>query len=962
MPPRAGWDPMILSLKTSAKARQGLLTRPTFFIAIIVLILIVSALATGYAFEVPTSSHRTQVATSTLSVGNSQLAAAQQSLNQSRSASAIHPAIGPEFPPLREYAAMAWDPAAGYVVLFGGSNQSTPSSEGGYPNLDDTWDFSGGAWTRLSPSASPPATSFAAMTYDPNESAIVLFGGEIAGAGGYLQVVNTTWEFHSGTWTNVSTPISPSPRLSPSLSDDPSRDGLVLFGGLQYFPYGTPNGTGTDEVPESDTWTFDGGVWSNITSSVGSPPHGRYLAGMAYDPNESGDVLFGGWEDLSDSTPTFNDTWVLGPTGWANVTPSFGPPLSGGMALAFLSETDSIILYGGWIPSVGAEYNSTWSFAAGIWTKLSPATVPPNTFAGGFADDPTDGYGVLLLGQMNTGYTLSEETWTFAHGNWSLAGANSSLPPAGAATMVYDPSEQEVVLIPNLGTGFASGSTATWVYSDGNWTKLTTTIAPGTLLVYDGADGYVLGYESTGSNTSTWKFENNSWTELFPATSPPRGEWGDIVYDARDGYVLFYTDYDSSTWKWSDGDWSNLNLTTAPRLAYTLAINTMTYDAADGYVLLVQGSNFSCGPGGDCLLTWAYSNGVWTDLTGKSTQTPPDLMDESITYDDADGKVLLFGGRYYSSNGSTSNQTWAFQGGQWTSLAPSTVPTARYYAGLSYDPAISQVLMFGGEGTVPYGGGATYYPLADTWEFVNDTWTELIPRLAAAYSSTDIGVPTSLTTLPLGVFGSAAFSYSGLPAGCESADSASITCVPTAAGSYHVTVSVEAATGQASASTELSVANLPKISGFDASANPTQTNSSTTLSVTVTGGTPPFSYTYRGLPPGCTSANLSTLACTPTGDGKYTISLEVTDMFDKSDNATLGLTVGFTNGGVNLATLLAWITSPLGVVLLGILVVAASVSSVMVVRTRRTRAEGERLVEGMRRAVSEAPEFGKPPP
>ncbi len=95
--------------------------------------------------------------------------------------------------------------------------------------------------------------------------------------------------------------------------------------------------------------------------------------------------------------------------------------------------------------------------------------------------------------------------------------------------MVYDPAETEVVLVPNLGTGFAYGSTPTWVYSGGNWTKLPATIAPGTLLVYDGAVGYVLGFETSYSETSTWKFANNSWTELFPATSPPPGESGGIV-------------------------------------------------------------------------------------------------------------------------------------------------------------------------------------------------------------------------------------------------------------------------------------------------------------------------------------------------------------------------------------------------------------------------------------------------
>jgi hypothetical protein len=909
---------------------------------------------------------------SSVSIGANEFAAAQASLNPADQVGQSHPEDGPQFPPLREYAAMAWDPATNCVLLFGGSNQSTPSSEGGYPNLNDTWAFSGGAWTRLSPSVSPPATSFAAMAYDPNVSAIVLFGGEIAGTGGYIQVVNTTWEFRGGTWKNVSQSISPSPRLSPSLSDDPSRGGLALFGGLQYFPYGTPNGTGTAEVPESDTWSFVNGVWSNITSSVGTPPHGRYLAGLAYDSNESGDVLFGGWEDLSDSTPTYNDTWVLGSTGWSNVTPSVSPPLAGGMAFAYLSETNSIILYGGWIPSVGGESNSTWSFAAGTWTRLSPATVPPNTFAGTFADDPSDGYGVLLLGHMNTGYTISQETWTFADRNWSLAGTNSSLPPAGGGTMVYDASDQEVVLVPNSGTGFTSGSTHTWVFRGGSWSRLNATVAESTLLVYDAADDYVLGFDTSFSQTSTWKFQGNVWTQLFPLMSPNIGESGGIAYDAHDGYVVYY-DYtkgggNPTTWKWSEGDWTNLSLTIQPDLGRTLGPNSMAYDASDGYVLLVQASNFSCGaPGVYCLLTWAFSDGNWTDLTGRSTVAPPPVLGASIAYDAASQEVLLFGG--YCPWGSAScpsygsNQTWAFHSGQWSELPPAASPIARAFAALTYDSSAGETLMFGGEGFLPYDGGYTEYALADTWSFGNDSWTELIPSLTPTSAAIDIGVPTVLSTITPSSFGPPDFSYTGLPGGCVSADSAAITCVPTEAGSFHITVAIDySGVAQSAASTDLTVAELPEISAFAASANPVAVNETTTLNAIVSGGTAPWKYAYADLPPGCGTVNASTLSCTPTTAGKYTASVTVTDRYGRAASATLALTVGAGPGETSLGKELAWFATPLGGLLLGLLIVGAIVLSVLLVRGRRMRREGEELIEDMRLAVSDGSYTRNRPP
>jgi hypothetical protein len=863
---------------------------------------------------------------------------------------------------------MAWDPAAGYVVLFGGTNLSNPDTEGsGVPNLDDTWAFSNGSWTQLFPAESPPATSFGAMAYDPNASAVILFGGEVPEPDGATPV-NTTWEFDDGTWTNVTAPVAPAPRLSPSLAEDPSRGGLVLFGGLEYFPYGTPSGTGLTEVPESDTWSFSAGAWINITESVGPGPPARYLASMAYDPAESAEVLFGGWVDLGDLTPTFNDTWTLGSTGWNNVTPAASPPVSGGASMAYLSDAGSVILYGGSTPLLGHDYNLTWSFSDGVWTRLNPASVPPGTFAGTFADDPTAGYGVLLLGVETPYAPASEQTWAFAQDDWTLAGSNSSLPPGGGETMVYDPASQEVVLVPNQGTGFASGSTSTWVYRESGWSELSTTIADGTLLVYDVADGYLLGFETSFGGTSTWEFSNNTWTELHPSNSPTPGESGGITYDAHDGYVLFY-DYtkgggNPSTWKWSGGDWTNLNLTTQPNLGHNLAINTMTYDAADGYVLLVQESNFTCGPAGYCLLTWAFSDGVWTDLTGESAQTPPLLSYTSISYDPMSQEVILFGGDNFTSGNLAVNETWAFRAGQWINLSPASSPPARYDAALTYDPKTGQVLAYGGDGTVPNGdGGSTYYPLADMWAFSNDTWTELIPFLSATLPRTDIGVPTILTLLASTAGGSPSYQYTGLPQGCMSANAAIITCDPAAAGTYHVTAALAyAAGGQWNPTTTLTVANLPSVTEFTATRNPALPNSTTTLSAVVAGGTAPLTYAYAGLPPGCSSADAGSIQCTPTKNGSFSVSIEVTDRFGRSAKASLELVVGAVPVGPSLGADLEWLTTPLGELVLGALLITAASLSVVTLRARRLRREGEQMIGDMRKAVhGRVPPGNRPP-
>jgi YVTN family beta-propeller protein len=67
---------------------------------------------------------------------------------------------------------------------------------------------------------------------------------------------------------------------------------------------------------------------------------------------------------------------------------------------------------------------------------------------------------------------------------------------------------------------------------------------------------------------------------------------------------------------------------------------------------------------------------------------------------------------------------------------------------------------------------------------------------------------------------------------------------------------------------------------------------STTLTTTVTGGTPPFSYSYAPLPAGCTSRSVAVLSCTPTVAGTFTVNVSVTGSSGATAVGSTGLTVG----------------------------------------------------------------------
>jgi len=244
-------------------------------------------------------------------------------------------AIGPS---ARRAPAMAADFNHESTLLFGGM------SPAGY--LGDTWKWDGLAWTRLTPSTSPPSRAQHAMAYDRQRRRMVLFGG--ISSGGPL---GDTWEFDGANWAQVAlSGPNPGPRLGHSMVYDESRGRVVLFGGSNGAALG-------------DTWEWDGGTWTAISPSTSPAP--RQGAAMAFDFASGLTLLYGG----DDGSSPLGDMWAYSGGNWLQLSPDGTTPGSRtGACMAFSPEGNQVVLYGGSGPEADG---STWRWSGGHWLASS---------------------------------------------------------------------------------------------------------------------------------------------------------------------------------------------------------------------------------------------------------------------------------------------------------------------------------------------------------------------------------------------------------------------------------------------------------------------------------------------------------------------------------------------------------------------------------------------------------------
>src|SRR5205823_12078196 len=112
--------------------------------------------------------------------------------------------------------------SSGRVILFGGTDGSA--------YFNETWVFTGTAWSQLSPVTQPAVRANAGMATDASGQ-VILFGG-VNGSG----LLGDTWTWNGSRWLQVNALSAPSARQVAAMAffKNPgggNASGIALFGG-----------------------------------------------------------------------------------------------------------------------------------------------------------------------------------------------------------------------------------------------------------------------------------------------------------------------------------------------------------------------------------------------------------------------------------------------------------------------------------------------------------------------------------------------------------------------------------------------------------------------------------------------------------------------------------------------------------------------------------------------------------
>jgi hypothetical protein len=184
------------------------------------------------------------------------------------------------------------------------------------------------------------------------------------------------------------------------------------------------------------------------------------------------------------------------------------------------------------------------------------------------------------------------------------------------------------------------------------------------------------------------------------------------AWDSVRERVIFVLGY--HVYEWYDGQIHAVTTSTVPRGNTSSGFAAITFDSVRGKVVAFGGLTPPFVVHND---TWEYDGSDWSQVV--TTHAPLTRWNTGLAFDPVRGKTVLFAGYADPVPGGAVNDTWEYDGSDWTQIFPAHSPSARADGvPMDWDPVNNYVFLHGGGG--PSTGD-------DTWTYDGTDWTELFP-------------------------------------------------------------------------------------------------------------------------------------------------------------------------------------------------------------------------------------------
>lgn len=324
-------------------------------------------------------------------------------------------------------------------------------------------------------------------------------------------------------------------------------------------------------------------------------------------------------------------------------------PTRGNPGMVYDSESDKIVIFGGWNMSTTPSHQDTWiyNYNKDEYTKRTPSPAPRRRAEPGIIYDSSRDMIILFGGKENfTSTGDRDDTWTYDYNTNTWTELYPVISPSARRghRMVYDSESDRIILFGGK-YGDAMFYGETWVGNPGSntWQNMSPTIAPQARafhhMAYDNESDRVIlfgghpgGLSDSLYDTWAYDYNTNTWENLTNnANHPPARSCHIMAYDNEsDRIVLFgggiLTSTYADTWlyDYNTNTWEQQNPETSPSARCR---HEAAYDSESDRVIIYGGTTGPWDTGSTLISTgktWAYdvNTNSWEEMTQEPDSNP----------------------------------------------------------------------------------------------------------------------------------------------------------------------------------------------------------------------------------------------------------------------------------------------------------------------------------------------------